>query len=586
MSDGPSIRSIQYGSRTHVVDSGLLPDATFAEINYDLKVLKSKQQEWAQKLPLSDRIDLLRRTLLNIEFYGDEWAHLDMEARHIPEGHWGEADSYALGPGGGGRLVRAYLESLETLQTEGAPKVYAKAFQDGDRVTVQTFPHTLKDNLFLPGIKTEVHLAKGTKLEDLWNYQAKVYKDPNYEGGISLVLCAGNVAYLSLNDMLHKLIVEKKVVILKTHPVLEYLGDLYTKILEPFISAGYLRVVRGGAKVGDYLTHHPMVDDIHMTGSDKTFEAIVYGTGEEGQKNKLMDNRIMEKPVSAELGNVSPVIVMPGDWTDSDYDYHASEVLTALGLVNGYSCSAARVLVLPKNWPGSEKLISKISEKMSESLAPVNYYPGTHTIVEEAMVCYPDMEKHGKLDKDHQPWMFVKGLDPDKPEFAFRREFWSTFISQVFINAKTPEEYLEKAVKFSNEKLWGTLAASLIIDPKTEREMRKTGTFQKAIDDLHYGTVSINVYPGLAILLGTTPWGGYPGSTYTNIQSGNCFVSNANMFENVEKSVVTAPFRMSPKPLWFIGQKTNVEAAKAFSHFATTNKMMDFGRLVKAMMLG
>jgi aldehyde dehydrogenase (NAD(P)+) len=44
-----------------------------------------------------------------------------------------------------------------------------------------------------------------------------------------------------------------------------------------------------------------------MTGSDKAFDAIVYGAGEEGQRNKALDHRQVTKPVTGELGNVTPI---------------------------------------------------------------------------------------------------------------------------------------------------------------------------------------------------------------------------------------------------------------------------------------
>ena len=52
------------------------------------------------------------------------------------------------------------------------------------------------------------------------------------------------------------------------------------------IDGGYLRIVYGGAEEGAYLCNHPGVDEIHITGSDKTFDAIVLGPGAEGAARK------------------------------------------------------------------------------------------------------------------------------------------------------------------------------------------------------------------------------------------------------------------------------------------------------------
>jgi len=69
--------------------------------------------------------------------------------------------------------------------------------------------------------------------------------------------------------------------------------------------SGVLRIVSGGAQIGAYLVGHELVTDIHVTGSDKTHDAIVFGVvrwrSPQGDQQPLVT-----KPLSAELGNVSP----------------------------------------------------------------------------------------------------------------------------------------------------------------------------------------------------------------------------------------------------------------------------------------
>lgn len=570
------------GSRTVVLESGRLPDTPLETIDFYLKDLKEKQFEWAQTYPISKRIDLLEQTLKNIEMFNDEWYQSDLQARHIPEDHREMFASYTGGPIGA-RMIQALIEVLKQIDDNGGDNSFRKVRQDGNRVIVDAFPRNFRDGLLFPNMTAKIHLAPGTKVDDIATLQAKVYKDKSYTGGVSLVLGAGNASSLSLTDILHKLFVEKRVVIFKVHPILEYLGPLFEKILEPFIRAGFIRIVMGGAAEGQHIVTHPLVDDIHMTGSDKTFEAIVYGRGEEGKKNKEMNRPINTKQVTAELGNVSPVIVVPGDWKDSDFDFQADNILMMLATLNGYSCCASRVLILPKSWFGSEKLIQKLEEKMSRARAAVNYYPGTNDTVSDAITCYADCAKFGELDKNKQPWLLAKNLDPNKEEPAFNREFWSTFMAQTYIDGVDREDYLMNAVKFANEKLWGTLSASIIIDPKTEKEMISSKVLQKAIDELHYGTVAVNIYPGFGLLT-LTPWGGYPGSPSNNIQSGNCYVNNVFMLENIEKSVIHAPFHITPKPFIFVSNKPNHRAERAMGNFMIRNSMMNFARLLIAVM--
>ncbi len=70
---------------------------------------------------------------------------------------------------------------------------------------------------------------------------------------------------------------------MKANPVNDYLVPHWSRALEPLLDAGVLRIVDGGAAVGQYLTAHARIDEVHITGSDKTYDAVVFGTGPEGR---------------------------------------------------------------------------------------------------------------------------------------------------------------------------------------------------------------------------------------------------------------------------------------------------------------
>lgn len=46
--------------------------------------------------------------------------------------------------------------------------------------------------------------------------------------------------------------------------------------MSPLISAGYVAFVYGGAPEGKFLCHHKLVTRVHLTGSAKTYDAIVW----------------------------------------------------------------------------------------------------------------------------------------------------------------------------------------------------------------------------------------------------------------------------------------------------------------------
>jgi aldehyde dehydrogenase (NAD(P)+) len=60
----------------------------------------------------------------------------------------------------------------------------------------------------------------------------------------------------------------------------------------------------------------------------------------------------------------------------------------------------------------------------------------------------------------------------------------------------------------------------------------------------------------LVFSLASPPWGAHPGSTPTDIQSGNSWVHNTSMLEGVEKTVLRHPLTIIPKPAVFPSHRT------------------------------
>ena len=170
------------------------------------------------------------------------------------------------------------------------------------------------------------------------------------EPRVALVLGAGNVASIGPLDVVHKLFVEGQVCLLKMNPVNAYLGPFIERAFKRLVDDGFLRLAYGGADVGEYLCQHESVDEIHITGSDRTHDAIVFGVGEEGARRKAENDPRNTKRITSELGNVSPVIIMPGSWTEADLRFHAENVATQMTNNAGFNCNAAKVLIMHEGW--------------------------------------------------------------------------------------------------------------------------------------------------------------------------------------------------------------------------------------------
>ena len=121
--------------------------------------------------------------------------------------------------------------------------------------------------------------------------------------------------------------------------------------------------------------------------------------------------------------------------------------------------------------------------------------------------------------------------------------------------------FSEAAIELMNDRLWGTLAAAITVPDAWQK--RDPTSLEAAIARLRYGTIGINLWPGVAYALMSPPWGAFPGSTLSDVQSGLGFVHNTYLLGNPQKTVLRAPLSFSPKPLWFsTHRRPEIVAAK------------------------
>ncbi|GAC1567366.1 MAG: hypothetical protein NVS3B14_13210 [Ktedonobacteraceae bacterium] len=96
--------------------------------------------------------------------------------------------------------------------------------------------------------------------------------------------------------------------------------------------------------------------------------------------------------------------------------------------------------------------------------------------------------------------------------------------------------------------------ATILVHPTSLKDPQVKEAVERAVANLHYGTVGVNYWAGTGFALGTTTWGAFPGHALNDIQSGRGVVHNTLMFARPQKSVLRAPFRSFPKPTWFVTQ--------------------------------
>ncbi|HVR01426.1 MAG TPA: aldehyde dehydrogenase family protein, partial [Polyangia bacterium] len=354
-------------------------------------------------------------------------------------------------------------------------------------------------------------------------------------------------------DVLYKMFVEGSVCVLKVNPVNEWVAPFLERGLEPLVSRGFLRIVTGGGDVGAYLCEHRDVDEVHITGSDKTHDLIVWGApGAEQERRKRDGEPLLRKPITSELGNVSPVAIVPGTFTEKELWFQARNLVTMLVNNASFNCNAAKILITARGWPQRDRFLALFRQALERVPARVPYYPGARQRYAELVAGRAGVGYFGAPDGDGLPWAFIPGVDASRAdEHLFRVEPFCGLMAHTEVGEADPVSFLASVTTFCNERLWGTLNAALVIDRKSEADEPIGKALERTVTELRYGTVAINVWPAVGYGTVSPPWGGHPSATLANIQSGLGWVHNTFMLDGIEKSIVRAPTVLAPKPAWY-----------------------------------
>ena len=541
--------------------SPLLPqpgDTSVPHLDKTLGRLRDGARRFAQ-LSIDERIALARSMQRGYVKVAERSVAAGCKAKGITPGTPLEAEEWATGPLGIVRQLRLIRESLESIRDTGNTRVgKVQRGQDG-RLSVQVFPASPIDGMLFKDVRVDVRMQHGVSEEDLGASRARFYKKRTHEGRVVMVLGAGNVAAIPAMDVITKMFNEGKVCILKMHPVNAYIGPFIEEAFKEAIDRDFLAVVYGGIDVGEFLTRHAGVDEIHITGSDKTYNAIVWGPAGPEQAERIgKGNPVCNKAITAELGNVSPVIIVPGPYTDKELAFQAEDLAGAFSCNAAFICCAPVVVITQWNWTQRDAFFGHV-ERVLQSLPPRRaYYPGAGERWTKYTRGRTGMKTCGTATKGGTTWALLRNLQgTDASEPIFRNEPFCSVLAEVVIDATDPAGFLEQAVTFANTRLWGTLTANLIVHPKTVKDGKLKDRVERAIVDLHYGTVTVNSsFNGMSFVFGTPPWGAWPGSTATDIQSGTGWVHNTPMLENIEKVVARFPLTAFPKPVYFPSHKT------------------------------
>lgn len=565
-----------------------LSEADRLAIEQGLDALGEGSRIWSSLL-VSQRVTLLRGVRAAVAETAEEWALTAARSKGLSESHRLRGEEWLSGPYSVLGALDAYIDTLTRIaEGRGALDGVRLGRAPGGRTRVGAFPLTGIDRFLLSGFTGEVWLEPGITAGTARERAGLGQLDPAASGGVGLVLGAGNITSIPVLDVLYELLASNRVSLLKVNPTQDSLVPVFTRALAPLIGAGLLRIVRGGPEVGAYLTAHRAFDHVHITGAAATFDAIVWGTDAQAKRRRRENRPRLKKPITAELGGVSPIIVVPGQWSDADIAFQAAHIATMRLQNAGHNCISGQVVLLSSDWAQREQFLAAL--RRAYALAPERpiWYPRSDARMQQAAESYPD----ALVLADRLLVEITADEDATPLETT---EYFAPVLGVVEVPG-LGQDFFDAAIAHANDQLQGTLGANILIDPATERDLG--AGFERGVAELRYGAIAINSWTAFAFITPTLTWGAFPGNDSQQVGSGIGIVHNALLLANVERSVARGPFRPFPRslpgangggrftilptPPWFVSARTGAQVSEGLTRFRARGGILTLVRTLLA----
>ncbi len=375
-----------------------------------------------------------------------------------------------------------------------------------------------------PGIEFELFCEKNIKID--------AYEEKCKKGSVSLVLGAGNQNFLTVIDIFQRVFIYNECVLVKLHPLREFLFDPYYEILKPLIEENIVHIIKDfGVDFTKQIILDPLINHIHFTGSESTYKAI--------HETLSKENKTCQ--VTAELGCVTPWIIFPGEFSSKELKNIAKQLINAKKTNGGSNCITPQLLILPETWSQINTFLEYVKNEAKTQLTVPCYYPNSILIKQEFQSIYKDLSyiisSNNSLqepNEDDELLIINYGLISNKKTnpICLKKEAFGQVLVLASIKNEDINNYTESVIcTLNSDQIYGSLSCSLFFPQDMPKEL-----IDKCISNINYGTIAINVWSLFgytAATLGGT-WGGY----YKNAQSGRGRIGNLLEHPEVTKTII------------------------------------------------
>jgi hypothetical protein len=496
-------------------------------------------------LDAASRARLALETARSTAAAAADWVAVAVDTKHGAIDGGAAAEETATGPLATLRILLITARCLVEVAREGKPRPCGSGTRFGlsaggrALVGIDVLPEPgLGDGAIFGGHRAEVRCIDpgGPQAFDrAWREEAGTRPA---QGGVALVLGAGNVTGLPVADAIGQIFGYGRAVVLKLHPVHAALEGVLRRALSPLIEADLLDIVAGGNDLAAALVAAPDVSHVHLTGGQVTFDAVVWGGP---GPRRPGDRPRLEKPITCELGNVTPWIVLPGRYTAAELRRQADCLAASIINNTSFNCIATKCVITCRSWDQRDEFLAAIASRLAAAPARPAWYPGA-TALWERFNGVP-APADGSL-----PWRFRTGIDPALEPALVDREWFVPVAVEVPVDADGIDAFCGAAHALVRS-MPGSLAVSVTVPRSlSNHEERRAATL---VDHLEYGVVAVNTWSALAYAAGSIPWGGFPGATLAEPASGIGWVHDPLLLPLVHNTILRAPLASWLVPAWF-----------------------------------
>mmetsp|Transcript_25504 Transcript_25504/g.58837 ORF Transcript_25504/g.58837 Transcript_25504/m.58837 type:complete len:598 (-) Transcript_25504:228-2021(-) len=355
-------------------------------------------------------------------------------------------------------------------------------------------------------------------------------------GSVAVILGAGNQPFLTLFDILHHTLLNRRVSLVKHHPMRPHLIDPYAIILEPLIKRGFLRQILDlGIPETTKILSHPSIGHVHITGSLATDRAV--RTTLSKSKANLSEAEV-DAMVSSELGASTPFIIANGSYTDKEIRSAAKLIVFGKKMNGGCNCLCAQAVVVPKDWEQKSQFRKVLNDELKLQPNQPVYYPGSIERAEEIVKVYAShgdarvnvlksSKTVGAVNRLSDNITVVECGTPGDTAYdnsVLLKEVFGPVLAIVELasDAGDTNDYLNSAaVPFVNNKenIYGSLSCTVIAPSSLESK-----ELSRALETLEYGSICVNTLSVVGWLSACHGgiWGAHPAAPGRESGAGYC----------------------------------------------------------------